>query len=587
MYIIMTNNKTLTCMRVFLYFKAGIMKIGSDILLEMLHENWVTRIFGYPWWAIMPLYDKIELFDWIEHILVRNEQWAAFAAQGVSRSSKKSLWVAIATSWPGATNLITWIMDAYMDSIPTLFITGQVAYSLMWKDVFQEVDIIGATMSCVKHSFVITDVQDIPNIVNEAINIATTWRPWPVLIDFPKDISLMEYKSWEKNIPLNLHYNRQPILEVTRTDINHFLKMLDWSQKPILLLGQWIKSAEASSNITQIVETLWIPCVTTLLAKWVISEKSKNYLWMLGMHWFYHANLAMHNADLIINIWSHFDDRIVWNYTDFAKNARVIHIDIDTSEKNKVVQTDLFIHADAKEFCKKWQKIQLHRLDIENWRKEIDTYKETHPYIHKTYHFSTKNALNCINSATEKDKDIENYMFVTDVWQHQMWAAQILKVASPEAWMSSWWSGTMWFALPTAIWAAFENPEKMIIIIVGDWGIQMNIQELQVLKDHDLNIKVVIMNNNFLWMVRQWQELFFDKNYASTPITSPDYIKLADAYWITWLAAESEKELDEILIKQFVSPWPAIIEVRNIADEDNIFPMVAPGKTLWDTMWEE
>ena len=558
---------------------------GADILLQTLYSKWVERVFWYPWGAIMPLYDKIEKFKKIEHILVRNEQWAAFAAQWVSRSSKWKLWVAIATSGPWATNLITGIMGAYMDSIPTLFITGQVAYPLMWHDVFQEVDIIWATMSCVKHSFVITDVQSIPSIVEEAIKIAITWRPGPVLIDFPKDISLMKFNKEKLYLIDKLHYNRQPTSDICWEEIKKFSLMLSLSSKPILLIWQWVKFSGANIILNDLVQKLWIPCVTTLLAKWVIQEDSDNYLWMLWMHWFYHANLAMHNADLIINIGSRFDDRIVWNYADFAKKAKVIHIDIDKSEKNKVVKTDLFIHWEALDFCQKLNDNKLGKLNIREWENEINGYKDKHPYIKSTIHFSTKNALNCINNMIVRE--IERYMFATDVWQHQMWAAQLLKVASPEAWMSSGWSWTMWFALPTAIGAAFANPEKIVIVIAWDWGIQMNIQELQVLKDYNLNIKVIIMNNNFLWMVRQWQELFFDKNYASTPITSPDYIKLAEAYRIAWFAAENEEELNNIINDEFWKRWPAIIEIRKLADEDNIFPMVAPWKTLGETIWED
>ena len=561
------------------------MKTGADILLETLAYNWIDRIFGYPGWAIMPLYDKIEKFEQIEHILVRHEQGAAFAAQWVSRSSNK-LWVAIATSWPGATNLITGIMDAYMDSIPTLFITGQVAYPLMWNDVFQEVDIIWATMSCIKHSFIIDSVEKIPDIINKAIEISTSWRPWPVLVDFPKDISLMEY-TWETSKPSidvqrNLTIDPAALLDNV---IKDFFQLLYSAKKPILLIGQWVKFSQSSKECQDFVEATWIPCTTTLLAKGVIHEDYSNYLWMLWMHWFYDANLAMHNADLIINIGSRFDDRIVWNYNDFWANAKIIHVDIDSSENSKVVKTDLFIHTDAKNFFNSILGYALESLDIAKWKEEIAWFKKSHPYIISTPHFSTKNALNIINQHTKQN--IANYVFSTDVWQHQMWASQILQVASPQHWLSSWWAGTMGFALPAAIWAAFANPEKTIVVIAWDGWIQMNIQELQVLKDHNLNIKVIIMNNRFLWMVRQWQELFFDKNYASTPITSPNFVKLAEAYAIDWFETNTPEALTEIVQTHFSKKWPTLIEITGIADEDNIFPMVAPWKNLWDTMWEE
>jgi len=557
------------------------MKIWAEILLDSLAKNWIDLIFGYPGGANMPIYDKLEKFDKIKHILVRNEQGAAFAAQWVSRSSKK-LWVALATSGPWATNLITGIMDAYMDSIPSLFITGQVPYSLMWNDVFQEVDIIGATMSFVKHSFLVTDVSTIPKIIEEAIKIATTWRPGPVVVDIPKDIQLAKYVE-NKNFDLALHYNRQPKVELKEENVLQAIKMIKKAKKPVLLIWQWVRFAKAEYELQNFVNSLQIPTVSTLLGKWIIREDNQNYLWMLWMHGFYDANLAVENADLIINIGSRFDDRIVWTYDSFAKNAKVIHIDIDKSELNKVVKTDLAIHADAKDFLTTACFEELTSLEIQDWRNEIKSFREAHPFQEKTDTFSTKNALNSINKITEKNLD--KYVFITDVWQHQMWSAQILKVANTWSWLTSGWAWTMWFGLPNGVWAAFANPDKQIIVIAWDWWIQMNIQELQVLAEHNINVNVIIMNNNFLWMVRQWQDLFFDKNYASTPITSPDYIKLAEAYSIRWHRAENEEELEKILEKELNKDWPSIIEARKLIDEDNIFPMVAPWMTLKETMW--
>ena len=558
------------------------MKIGTDIMLECLAKNWIDLAFGYPWGAIMPLYDKLEKFDWIKHILVRNEQWASFAAQWVSRSTNK-LWLAIWTSGPWATNLITWIMDAYMDSIPTLFITGQVALSLMWNDVFQEVDIFWATMSCVKHSFVIRDVQEIPSVVEEAIKIATSWRPWPVLIDFPKDISFEKFDKKADKIKLNLHYNLEPKIDIKEEKIEKFIKLLNKSEKPILLIWQGIKFSKAEEDLLEFVNSLNIPTVSTLLWKGVLRENNNNYLWMLWMHWFYEANLAMDNADLIINIGSRFDDRIVWTYDSFWKNAKIIHIDIDKSELNKVVKTNLSIHSDAKNFLSRIKNEKLTSLKISKWREQIKNWEILHPFQKETNWFSTKNALNSINKITEKNLD--NYIFVTDVWQHQMWAAQIIKVANTKSWLTSGGAGTMWFWIPTWMWASEVNPDKQVIVIVWDWGVQMNIQELQVIAEHNLSVNVIIMNNNYLWMVRQWQDLFFDKNYASTPITSPDFVKIADAYWIRWYRVENEENLEKTLEKEFNKKWPSIIEVTKILDEDNIFPMVAPWMSLWETIW--
>jgi len=559
------------------------MKTGSDILLESLAKNWIDTIFGYPGWAIMPFYDRLEKFDKIKHILVRNEQGAAFAAAWISRSSDK-LWVAVSTSGPWATNLITGIMDCYMDSIPSLFITGQVPYSLMWNDVFQEVDIVWATMSFVKHSFLITDVSEIPEIVDEAIKIAKGGRPGPVLIDFPKDISLEIYKKPKEKIDLNLHYNNSKSKIILDEDkLKESIKLIKKAKKPVLLIGQWIKFADAVEELNEFVNKLSIPTVSTLLVKWALREDNPNYLWMLWMHWFYEANMAVFNADLIISIGSRFDDRIVGTYDSFAKNAKVIHVDIDKSELEKIIETELAIHADAKDYLASANKLDLEKLEIDDWKAQIEAWKNLHPYEKQTNGFSTKNALNVINKITQENLD--NYIFVTDVWQHQMWSAQILKVSHPKNWLSSGGAWTMWFGLPTAMWASYANQDKQVILIAWDWGIQMNIQELQTIAENNFNIKIIIMNNNYLWMVRQWQDLFFDKNYAATPITSPDYLKLAEAYNIKWYRVENEQNLEKVLKEEFSKKWPALIEVTKILDEDNIFPMVAPWMDLWETMW--
>ncbi len=563
----------------------------ADKLLESLKKHWINTVFGYPGWANMPLYDKLELCSEIQHILVRNEQGASFAAQGWART-KKEIWVCFGTSGPWASNLITWVMDAMMDSIPMLVVTWQVPLWVMWTDAFQELDTIWTFMSITKHSFVVDNVNKIETIVDEAIKIATSWRPWPVLIDFPKDISLAEYTEKE-DFEQEIFYSNIASLEVSEKQIEKTLEMLKKSKKPVLLIWQGVKFANWEKLLNEFVEKLWIPTVSTLLAKWVLAENNPNYLWMIGMHWTYAGNLATYNADLIINIGSRFDDRLVGTYESFVENnKKIIHIDIDISELDKVIKTDLAIHSDGKIFLEKILKtIPLSQpfpqrekgvLEIDDWKKQIEEFNKKIICEAKTSHFSTKNALHIINSKTEKN--LKKYIFVTDVWQHQMWSAQILKVASTTSWLTSGWAGTMWFSIPVSAWAAIANREKTIINIVGDWSVQMNIQELQVLKDHNLNVKVIIMNNNFLWMVRQWQDLFFDKNYASTPITSPNYEKLAEAYWINWYTVKSEEELKKVLEKEFELDWPAVIEIKVEADEDNIFPMVPAWYSLAETV---
>ncbi len=555
--------------------------IWADIMIETLKKHWVKTIFGYPGWANMILYDRLNLCDDIEHILVRNEQAAAFAAQGHART-KKQLWVCFGTSWPWTSNLITGIMDAYMDSIPILIVTWQVPYPVMWTDAFQELDTIWTTMSIVKHSFVIDNVNKTEAIFDEAIKIATTGRPWPVLIDFPKDMSMANFTE-KKELEKPLFYSNIETLWIAEKEIYDLTKALEKAKKPVLIIWQWIKFADAEEQLNEFARKIWIPVVSTLLAKWVIREDYENYLWMWWMHWFYHANLAMYNADLIINIWSRFDDRLVWTYKSFTENGKkVIHVDIDKWELNKVVKADIAIHADGKEFLNKILEKKLKPLEIDEWKQQINTWKTEKPFEEKTDIFSTKNALNTVKQLTENNLD--RFIFTTDVWQHQMWCSQILKVSSTKHWLTSGWAWTMWFSIPTSMWAAISNPDKTIINIVWDWWVQMNIQELQVLAHHNLNIKIIIMNNSYLWMVRQWQDLFLNKNYAATPMTSPKYKELAEAYRMPWYEVYSEKELEEVLEKEFDRKWPCVIEAKIAKDEDNVFPMVPPWLNLAQTI---
>lgn len=556
-------------------------KTWADILIESMLANNITRIYWYPWWANIPLYDRLNFNNEIEHVLVRHEQAASFGAQWDSRTSDK-IWTCLVTSGPWASNALTWVYDAYMDSIPMIFITAQVPYSVMGNDVFQEMDTIWATMSFTKHSFLISDVNSIPQILNEAVKIATTGKPWPVHIDIPKDIQNHIY-SWDEKITwYKKPENIEKKYEISDEVISQVVKELKKSKNPILLVWQWVRLSRAEKELNKFVDILWIPTVTTLHWKWILNENNKNYLWMVWMHWFYHANNALYHADLIINIWSRFDDRIVWTYDSFAKNSIVVHVDINKSELNKLVNTDIAILSDAKYFLNRMLEKNLTKLEIDSWQKRINTWNETYPFEKNSSHFWIKNTLQIINSITESN--LENYIFCTDVWQHQMWSAQVIKVAYSRAWLTSWWAWTMGFALPTSIWAAFSNPDKTIIVIAWDWWIQMNIQELQLLKDYDLNIKVIVVNNSFLWMVRQWQDLFHDKNYSHTPITSPNFKKIAEAYDINWYSTCEPKEFEKIFSEEVKKKWPALIEVVIKKQEDNVYPMIAPWTRLDQTI---
>lgn len=560
--------------------------IVADAILDTLKAHWVTTMFGYPWWAILPFYDVLPFHNDIKHILVRNEQWAAFAAQWWARSTK-TLWVCCATSWPWATNLITWIADAYLDSIPILCITWQVPLWMIGKDMFQEVDMTWITLNITKHNYLISDAKDVVNIVSEAIAIAMSGRPWPVHIDVPKDIMASEHPS-KFDIPKIDLSSRDPMQKAYEPIwidiIDNVVKLLKSSKKPILLVWQWVKHSWAEKELNEFIEKIWIPTASTLLWKWIVNFDNKNYLWMIWMHWFYHANMAMHHADLILNIWSRFDDRIVWTYKTFWKDAKIIHVDIDKSEINKVIRTDISINSDALQFI--WEILSypnLNKLEINNWNKQIKEWENKHPYEKESKWFAIKDALNLLMEHI--NLDLDNNIILTDVWQHQMWSALSCEVSNSKNWLSSWWAWTMWFALPTSIWAAIANPEKNIICIAWDWWIQMNIQELQTIIDHNLNIKICILNNNFLWMVRQWQELFYWKNYSQVLISSPDFIKLAHAYWIEWHRIKWKKDFWLIASKIFNKKWPQLIEFI-VEQESNVFPMVPWWNCLWDVLIE-
>ncbi|PID86552.1 acetolactate synthase, large subunit, biosynthetic type [Candidatus Gracilibacteria bacterium] len=554
---------------------------GADIFLESLKANGVKTIFGYPGGANIPFYDKLNSCKNIKHILVRHEQAAAFAAQGQSRT-KKGVGVCLVTSGPGAANALTGVFDAYMDSVPMIFISAQVPYSAMGSDVFQEMDTIGATMSFVKHSFLINDANDIPRIINEAFRLINEGRPGPVHIDLPKDVQNQIFEGNTKVTRFEEN-KKEKSYDMSEHTISKIIDSLNSSKKPVALIGNGVKLSNAEKLLEKFVDTLGIPTVSTLHAKGVLNETNKNYLGMLGMHGFYHANLATSNADLIINIGSRFDDRIVGTYDSFAKNAKVIHIDVDKAELNKLVKTDIPVCCDARYFLEKIINTnKLKPLNIEEWKKQIDNWNTQKPFIWETEQFSVKNALQNINRNTEGN--LGDYIFLTDVGQHQMWAAQIIKVKNTCSWLTSGGSGTMGFALPTAIGVSITNPDKTVVVIAGDGGIQMNIQELQLLKDYNLNIKVIIMNNNFLGMVRQWQDMFYEKNYSSTPISSPNFKALGEAYGLKSYSIDNESDLKKTLETEFKSKKPSVIEVKITKNEENIFPMVAPGTSLENTI---
>lgn len=557
----------------------------ADAILDTLKAHGVTHLFGYPGGAILPFYDALPSHPDIKHILVRNEQGAAFMAQGWARATKK-IGVCCATSGPGATNLVTGIADAYMDSIPMLAITGQVPLPMIGKDMFQEVDMTGITLPITKHNYLLDDPKKTVFVITEAIAIALHGRPGPVHVDVPKDVMMSPHpeKFTIPTIDLAFDPMRRAYDDPPSEKIDRVMDILTTAKRPILLLGHGIKHAKAEKEALAFINALSLPTVTTILAKGVLPDNTPSYLGFLGMHGHYHSNRAMHEADVILNIGSRFDDRIVGRYDVFGKNATVIHVDIDKSEFHKVVHADLPVHADARVFLQLLLKHpKLRHLQIDPWREKIAAWRADKPYVRETKIFSMRTCLAAIDELVRKDPS--RYIVVVDVGQHQMWAMLSCSVNSATEWLSSGGSGSMGFALPAAIGAAFARPEKTVLCITGDGGIQMNIQEMGVLADHPLDVKVLIMNNAYLGMVRQWQELFYHNNYSSVAITSPDYAILASAYHLPGRAVRSAKEMQQAHGEIFQKRGPYVIDYR-VEKEDNVFPMVPGGKHLGETVTE-
>ncbi|HCW32325.1 MAG: acetolactate synthase large subunit, acetolactate synthase I/II/III large subunit [Candidatus Peregrinibacteria bacterium GW2011_GWE2_39_6] len=558
----------------------------ADAILDTLKAHGITTIFGYPGGAILPFYDALPSHQEIQHVLVRNEQGAAFAAQGWARSTRQ-IGVCCATSGPGGTNFVTGIADAYLDSIPLLCITGQVPLSMIGKDMFQEVDMTGITLNITKHNYLVENSEDIVRIVTEAIHIATSGRPGPVHIDVPKNIMAATHPRHFK-IPKVNFSEIDPTLKAYQPNsemmLSEVIDLLNQAKNPVLLLGHGIKLAQAESLANDLVMTLRIPTTTTILGKGIMASNNQCYLGMLGMHGFYASNLAVHNADLILNIGSRFDDRIVGRYDAFSQKAKIIHVDIDASELGKVVTPDLPIHSDAKIFLKQLlTHSKIKPLAISDWWEQIRQWQKNHPYQIQTADFTIRTCLEAINDLIAKEP--ASYILVTDVGQHQMWAALSCNVPSTWQWLSSGGSGTMGFGLPAAIGAAFAHKDKTIICLSGDGGIQMNIQELGTLAQYNLNVKVCILNNGYLGMVRQWQELFYERNYSAVEIPSPNYQKIAEAYGLKGSKITTKEILDQQLPALFTKKAPQIIEFK-VKKEDNVFPMVPGGKTLGETIME-
>ncbi|WP_338451441.1 acetolactate synthase large subunit [Niallia oryzisoli] len=548
---------------------------GSELLIKALEKENVEVIFGYPGGAVLPLYDK--LFDSkIRHILPRHEQGGIHAAEGYARISGKP-GVVIATSGPGATNLVTGIADAMMDSLPLVVFTGQVATGLIGSDAFQEADILGITTPITKHNYQVRNIHDIPRIIKEAFYVASTGRPGPVLIDFPKDIAsgIVEEKEYSEEVTLPGY---QPTVKPNYLQIRKLTEAVSSAKKPVILAGAGVLHAKAMEELKQYAEQQQIPVVHTLLGLGGFPANHDLFTGLGGMHGCYAANMAMYEADLLINIGARFDDRLTGNLQHFAPNATVAHIDIDPAEIGKNVPTKLPIVADAKEALKQLigqdGKPPVHQ----EWMDTINSWKKDYPYFYNQEgceHLKPQKVFEMIYEKTNGEAIV-----VTDVGQHQMWAAQYYRFNKADKWVTSGGLGTMGFGLPASIGAQIAAPDDTVVLVSGDGGFQMCMQELQVISEHKLPIKMVIINNQSLGMVRQWQELFYEKRYSHSLIPGqPDFVKLAEAYGIKGYKINSTEEAETVLNEVLNNDEPVVLDFR-VDPEECVYPMIASGKGL-------
>ncbi|NLO31285.1 MAG: acetolactate synthase large subunit [Methanosarcina mazei] len=544
---------------------------GAKALIKCLEKEGVDTLFGYPGGQIIPFYNELYDSD-LRHILVRHEQAAAHAADGYARATGKT-GVCVSTSGPGATNLVTGIATAYMDSVPIVALTGQVPRSLIGNDAFQEADITGITMPITKHNYLVQDPQEIPRIVKEAFHIASTGRPGPVLIDLPKDV---------QNIEIDLHYPERvelrgykPTYKGNTQQIKRAAEEIANSCRPIIYAGGGVISSNASAELVEFAETIKAPVTTTLMGISSIPTEHPLYVGMLGMHGCKYANYAIQESDLIIAVGARFDDRVTGKLESFAPNARVIHIDVDPAEISKNVKVHIPIVGDAKQVLKSLIRyVQCCRSA--EWIEKVNLWKKEYPLNYRECRDTIMPQF-VIEQISEVCRDA---IIVTEVGQHQMWAAQFFKYSKPRTFLTSGGLGTMGYGFPAAMGAKVGRPDKTVINIAGDGSFQMNSQELATVVQNDIPVVSVILNNGYLGMVRQWQELFYDRRYSYTFINgSVDFVKLAEAYGALGLRAERPSEVRPAIEEAVNSGRPTVVEVI-VECEANVYPMVPAGAAI-------
>ena len=552
---------------------------GARILLECLSRLGIKEIFGYPGGAVIPIYDELYSFKDIKHYFARHEQGAVHEADGYARSTGK-VGVCLATSGPGATNLVTGIMTAHMDSIPLLAITGQVTSTLLGKDAFQESDIVGITVPITKNNYLVQDIRELPRILKEAYYIASTGRPGPVLVDIPRDIQLEEIpydefkKLYEQEFELE-GYN--PVYEGHKGQIKTAIKMIKDSKKPLIIAGAGILKGHAYDELKEFVDKTNIPVAMTLLGLGSFPGDHELALGMIGMHGTTYANYAANEADLVIAAGMRFDDRVTGNPLKFLPNANIIHIDIDPAEigKNKLI--DVPIVGDLKNVLAELNE-KVPKLSHTKWLDEVAKLKKKYSL---TFRKTEEDVLIPQEILFEINKLTKGEVIVaTDVGQHQMWSAQFIKFNNPYSILTSGGAGTMGFGLPAAIGAQVANPDKKVLAIVGDGGFQMTFQELMMVKEYNLPVKIFIINNSYLGMVRQWQELFNDRRYSSVDLSyNPDFIKIGEAYGIKSIQLKTKKDLKKHLKKILESDEAVLVECI-VEKEENVYPMIPAGKDV-------
>ena len=553
---------------------------GAQILLESLKKEGVDVLFGYPGGAVIDIYDELPRHPELKHVLVRHEQGAVHAADGYARASGK-VGCCLVTSGPGATNTVTGIATAYCDSIPLVVFTGQVPTQLIGNDAFQEVDIVGITRPCTKHNFLVKDVRNLAKTIRQAFYLARSGRPGPVLVDLPKDVMQARTEFvWPEDIFMR-SYN--PTYKPNLNQLRRTAEELARARKPVILAGGGVIMADASEVLCELAHELDIPVATTLMGLGAFPANGDLWLGMVGMHGTYAANMSINHADLLVCVGARFDDRVTGRLQDFASHARIVHIDIDPTSIRKNVEVDVPVVGDCRQALEGILEICRAKMaDTDwsgmhaDWLQTVHEWKANHPLAYnKNGHIKPQQVIETMYSITKGDAII-----ATEVGQNQMWAAQFYTFTKPRTLLTSGGLGTMGYGFPAAIGAQFAFPDKLVINVAGDGSIQMNIQELATVVQNKLPVKVVILNNGHLGMVRQWQELFYNRNYSHTNMEAqPDFVKLAEAYGAEGYRISKPEELEDVLRKALTSPNPAFIDVM-VEREENVYPMVPAGAAL-------